>query len=250
MIMMSCRMKRLVCICLIMGCCCGLLKAVELKEWVLPFQDGSLHLTPLQDNAVRIRYVEGVVTDLPEWIYVGKGHSDIPCKKKVREDEIIFNMERMSISICPSTHQILIRNKEGKIVFSAKGHELKQSTVQQEPTREATLIVDSPMDEYLYGLGQFQDGYLNVRGLIRRLTQVNTQIAIPFLLSNKGYGLLWNNYGLTNFNPADNRIEMIRENSVGELVTVDVTSTEGGRKEVRQDNLFKAQITVPSDGKS
>ena len=117
------------------------------------------------------------------------------------------------------------------------------------PTREATLIVDSPMDEYLYGLGQFQDGYLNVRGLTRRLTQVNTQIAIPFLLSNKGYGLLWNNYGLTNFNPADNRIEMIRENSVGELVTVDVTSTEGGRKEVRQDNLFKAQITVPSDGK-
>ena len=249
MIMMSCRMKRLVCICLIMGCCCGLLKAVELKEWVLPFQDGSLHLTPLQDNAVRIRYVEGVVTDFPEWIYVGEGHSDIPCKKKVREGEIIFNMERMSISVCPSTHQILIRNKEGKIVFSAKGHELKQSTVQQEPTREATLIVDSPMDEYLYGLGQFQDGYLNVRGLTRRLTQVNTQIAIPFLLSNKGYGLLWNNYGLTNFNPADNRIEMIRENSVGELVTVDVTSTEGGRKEVRQDNLFKAQITVPSDGK-
>ena len=99
MIMMSCRMKRLVCICLIMGCCCGLLKAVELKEWVLPFQDGSLHLTPLQDNAVRVRYVEGVVKDLPEWIYVGKGHSDIPCKKKVREDEIIFNMERMSISV-------------------------------------------------------------------------------------------------------------------------------------------------------
>ena len=44
-------------------------------------------------------------------------------------------------------------------------------------------------DEYLFGTGQFQDGYLNVRGLSRRLTQVNTQIAIPFILSNKGYGI-------------------------------------------------------------
>lgn len=247
--LMSCRMKRLVCICLIMGCCCSFLNAVDWNGWALPFQNGTLHLTPLQDNAVRIRYVEGEVKNLPEWIYVGEEHSDIPCKKKVRKDEIVFKMKRMSVSVCPSTHQILIKNKEGKIVFSAKGHELKPSTVQQEPTREATLTVDSPMDEYLYGLGQFQDGYLNVRGLTRRLTQVNTQIAIPFLLSSKGYGLLWNNYGLTDFNPADKRVEMVRENSIGELVTVDVTSTEGGRKEVRQDNLFKAQITVPADGK-
>jgi alpha-D-xyloside xylohydrolase len=33
-----------------------------------------------------------------------------------------------------------------------------------------------------------QDGHLNLRGLPRRLTQVNTQISLPFLLSSKGYG--------------------------------------------------------------
>ena len=64
------------------------------------------------------------------------------------------------------------------------------------PIRWNSVFV-SPKDEYIYGTGQFQDGYLNIRGLTRRLTQVNTQISIPFILSSKGYGLLWNNYGLT-----------------------------------------------------
>lgn len=74
---------------------------------------------------------------------------------------------------------------------------MKVSSVQNEPTYQVEQRFVSPKDEYIYGTGQFQDGYLNIRGLTRRLTQVNTQISIPFILSSKGYGLLWNNYGLT-----------------------------------------------------
>ena len=65
-------------------------------------------------------------------------------------------------------------------MFTATNHQFKDG--------EATLSFDSPDDEFLYGLGQFQDGYSNVRGLSRRLTQVNTQISIPMLISSKGYG--------------------------------------------------------------
>ena len=61
----------------------------------------------------------------------------------------------------------------------------------------------SPPGEHLFGSGEFQDGFLDIRDLPRRLTQVNSQIAIPFLLSSKGYGILWHNYGLTDLNPAD-----------------------------------------------
>ena len=62
----------------------------------------------------------------------------------------------------------------------------------------------SPPDEHLFGSGEFQDGYLDIRDLPRRLTQVNSQIAIPFLLSSKGYGILWHNYGLTHLYPRTN----------------------------------------------
>ncbi len=83
----------------------------------------------------------------------------------------------------------------------------------------------------------------------RRLTQVNTQISIPFLLSNKGYGILWNNYGLTEFNPADDYVDLLRVNSVGEKEVVDVTSTKGGKKEIRETYVYSATINIPQSGK-
>jgi alpha-D-xyloside xylohydrolase len=58
-------------------------------------------------------------------------------------------------------------------------------------------------DEALYGLGQHQEGLFDLRGVPVRLSQANTNISIPFLLSSEGYGILWNNASLTDFNPAD-----------------------------------------------
>ena len=72
--------------------------------------------------------------------------------------------------------------------------------------------------------GEFQDGFLDIRDLPRRLTQVNSQIAIPFLLSSKGYGILWHNYGLTDLNPADERVVLTRT-STGNETTANVTTS-------------------------
>jgi alpha-D-xyloside xylohydrolase len=47
-------------------------------------------------------------------------------------------------------------------------------------------------DEGFYGLGQHQSGMFNYRGATLKLAQNNTDVAIPLLLSSKGYGLMWN----------------------------------------------------------
>jgi len=49
-----------------------------------------------------------------------------------------------------------------------------------------------PEDEAIYGLGQHQTGLLNYRGLAVSLAQNNTDVAVPLLISTRGYGLLWN----------------------------------------------------------
>jgi alpha-D-xyloside xylohydrolase len=72
--------------------------------------------------------------------------------------------------------------------------------------------------ESLYGLGQHQDGILDLRNVPIRLLQANTDIAIPFLISTKGYGLLWNNPALTDFNPATEPIRL-DENGAGTFQT-------------------------------
>ena len=55
--------------------------------------------------------------------------------------------------------------------------------------------------ERLFGLGQHTDGLLDQKGCVIELDQRNTQVAIPFLVSNRGYGLLWNQ-------PAVGRVEL------------------------------------------
>ncbi len=46
--------------------------------------------------------------------------------------------------------------------------------------------------EGVYGLGQHQSGLFNYRGATVELAQNNTDVAIPLLLSTKGYGVMWN----------------------------------------------------------
>ena len=59
--------------------------------------------------------------------------------------------------------------------------------------------------EAFYGLGQHQSGMFNYRGSVVELGQNNTDIAIPLLVSSKGYALLWNT---ASFSYADNRFPL------------------------------------------
>src|SRR5208282_3355171 len=59
--------------------------------------------------------------------------------------------------------------------------------------------------EALYGLGQHQSGMFNYRGSTIELGQNNTDVAIPLVVSSKGYALLWNS---ASFTYADNRFPL------------------------------------------
>ncbi len=56
-------------------------------------------------------------------------------------------------------------------------------------------------NERIYGLGQHQHGKLDQKGCVIELIQRNSEITIPFMVSNRGYGFLWNN-------PAIGRVEL------------------------------------------
>ncbi len=212
------------------------------------FGKGTLTVNALTPTAFRVQYQEKELAELPEWIYVSD--ETAPLKQKTKGDVVIFTTTAdVSLIVDVRNQTVTVKNSEGKEVFRATEHTLRSSSVAGLPTYEATMSVVSPSDEHLYGLGQFQDGYTDLRGLSRRLTQVNTQISIPMYMSNKGYGLLWNNYGMTEFNPLNHQVALVKSNQEGEREVVNVTSTHGGRNEVRVRNIFKGQIEIPADGK-
>ena len=47
--------------------------------------------------------------------------------------------------------------------------------------------------EKLYGMGQYQQPYMELKGCTLELAQKNSQTTVPFLVSSLGYGMLWNN---------------------------------------------------------
>ena len=184
----------------------------------------KLSVSYVAKNAVRVRYAHpDAKSTLPDWLYV-------------KHDKL----KRADIKAVVKGNTLTVKDKTGRPVFHAMAHQLNDG--------EATLTFDSSQDEFLFGLGQFQDGYINVRGLSRRLTQVNTQISIPMLLSSKGYGVLWNNYGLTDFNPCDHQVKLEKHAGAGAREVVDVTSTEGGKREVRERHIFEATIDIDATG--
>src|SRR5208283_2069145 len=90
-----------------------------------------------------------------------------------------------------------------------------------------------------------------IRDVSRRLTQVNSQISIPFIYSGKGYGLLWHQYGLTDFNPANHFItlEKQEQSATDTNRMVDVTTTSGTQKISQNQSLYKGRFMIPEDGK-
>ena len=58
-------------------------------------------------------------------------------------------------------------------------------------------------DEGFYGLGQHQNRQMNYNGEDVELAQHNMDVAIPFVVSTRNYGVLWDNNSITRFgNPA------------------------------------------------
>lgn len=233
---------------------CGLavagLRADQSPALSLTVEGGRLTVEPLLDNAVRVRFTRDKKPAEPSLILT---ETVAAPAAHVRESVQTLTLELPKL-------RAAVDRTTGAITFSdAAGRELlrelpgtrrvEAGTVQGEPTWAVAQSFASPTDERLFGTGQFQDGFLDIRDLPRRLTQVNTQIAIPVIVSSRGYGLLWHNYGLTEFNPADERIALAAADADGKETAVDVTTTEGTRRERRRDSVFSGRFTVAAAGR-
>ncbi len=127
--------------------------------------------------------------------------------------ETAFTVEGNKDSVTISTSEINARVSigSGQIVFYDKnyktilmepeggGKSFKPFSVEGTDGFSMQQVFESPEDEAFYGLGQHQSDEFNYKGLNEDLFQYNTKVSIPFVVSNKKYGILWDNYSLTKF---------------------------------------------------
>ena len=136
-------------------------------------------------------------------------------------DKVIVKADDVRAEVSKQTGAVAFYDEDGKLLLqeAKDGKQFKPFTV---PEREYGLKggpaiteqmkhgltwqmkFDSPDDEAFYGLGQHQSEEFNMKGKNEDLFQYNTKVSIPFVLSNKNYGLLWDSYSYCRFgNPND-----------------------------------------------
>lgn len=142
-----------------------------------------------------------------------------------------FRVEEDADNVCVTTAAVTARvtKRTGRVVFLDRtGRQLlaedatagKTLTPYTVPEREIgidsrltesqkkgyswRLLFDDGGDEAFYGLGQHQSEELNMLGKNEDLFQYNTKVSVPFVVSNRGYGVLWDSYSYCRFgNPDD-----------------------------------------------
>jgi len=148
--------------------------------------------------------------------------NDSDFKVVSNKSTVVIHTAALQVSIDRETGALSFLSADGKTILSEPrggGRELTPETIDGKPAFQVQQKFLSAQDEALYGLGQHQEGFFNVRNIPVRLQQANTNISIPVLLSTKGYGLIWNNASLTDFNAADQAIQLDAKTGEGSFRT-------------------------------
>jgi len=100
------------------------------------------------------------------------------------------------------TGEIRFTDLRGNIILQEQrggGKSFKPIEVEGKSGFSFRQVFESPADEAFYGLGQHQSDEFNYKGKNEELFQYNTKVSIPFIVSNKNYGVLWDNYSMSRF---------------------------------------------------
>lgn len=130
------------------------------------------------------------------------GIQPVPFKVENSGDSIQLNTARLTVSVSKLDGGVKFKNKNGGVVLAEKrGGGRTFDPVEVEGTKGYSVrqLFDSPADEAFYGLGQHQSDEFNYKGKSEELFQYNTKVSVPFIVSNKNYGLLWDSYSLSRF---------------------------------------------------
>ena len=164
-------------------------------------QHERIWVMPWGKNGVRVRVTkEGKFLDLPQ------GLLDDPATPKGAR--VVIGAS--SVTLVHGEVTVSLAARMGQLTFSRTSSGATVLQEQQKTTAEHLARTFTPGKgswkieqrffaddaEKLYGLGQRQHGYLDQKGCVLDLMHRNTEVSIPFMISNKGYGFLWNNPGL------------------------------------------------------
>ena len=178
----------------------------ENDKLIYRYDAEKLWIEPWGENALRIRATKDNMMPPEDWALMKMENNDA----RIEIGEESASIINGKIKACVSRYgKITIYNEKGDLLleeYSRNRRDLldeKCSALEVE-AREFKSIVGGDYhltwrlesvnpDERIYGMGQYQQPYLNLKGMDLEMAHRNSQASVPFALSSLGYGILWNN---------------------------------------------------------
>jgi alpha-D-xyloside xylohydrolase len=181
---------------------------IQTKDGVIVFTDplftgtsNAVKLEVIADNIIRVIAAPGKeIAATQSLITVYSKRSDLAWNVIPSKDNLTLKTKTLTAIVNLKTGAVSFLDARGKKILAEKpttGRSFQPVVFDGRRYYNLTQAFQSTSDDSWYGLGQHQDGVINYRGQQVNFFQNNTEVAIPFLVSGKNYGILWDNYSLT-----------------------------------------------------
>lgn len=161
--------------------------------------NGSVRLDVCNSDIIRIRIADGDLIPERNSLVVNKKWEKVPFLISEKSKNIELSTSDLIVRISKTGDEISFYNKNKRLILKQMTRDIHDHQVSGNETKSLAVTFGFSVNEAVYGLGQHQAGIMNYRGKTQWLDQANMEVALPFLLSNNGYGVLWDNYSRTLF---------------------------------------------------
>jgi alpha-D-xyloside xylohydrolase len=156
---------------------------------------GVLRIQVCNDSVLHITYSPtSTFPEQPNYVVLKTSWPAAKFNVTANADEITISTAKVQAVVARIDAAITYKELNGQSLVTEANRTLTPTVVNGEHTYRAESFVNVyGSSEGIYGLGQHQAGVWNYRGESVDLSQENTNIAVPLLVSSKGYGIFWNN---------------------------------------------------------
>ena len=239
---------------------------VQLKQHQ-NYGPSQIRLQVVGDRIIRVQATAEQSFRNKQSLIIVPQNSKAQYKVEEQGDDLIITTAAMRAVLNEATGQITFYDLKGQVLLNEVaqgGKTFKPFTV---PNREIGVdiakvpeaqkhgwswraLFDSPDNEAFYGLGQHQSEELNMKGKNEDLFQYNTKVSVPFVISNKNYGILWDSYSYCRWGNPDDYLQLNRafklydkDGKEGQLTGTYVA--KNGQKIVRGEDSIYFEYAMP-----
>ena len=239
---------------------------VQLKQHQ-NYGPSQIRLQVVNDRIIRVQATAEQSFRSKQSLIIVPQNSKAQYKVEEQGDDLIITTAAMRAVLNEATGQITFYDLKDQVLLkevAQGGKTFKPFTV---PDREIGVdiakvpeaqkhgwswraLFDSPDNEAFYGLGQHQSEELNMKGKNEDLFQYNTKVSVPFVISNKNYGILWDSYSYCRWGNPDDYLQLNRafklydkDGKEGQLTGTYVD--KNGQKIVRGEDSIYFEYAMP-----